>query len=257
MGHYYLLLSLPPLSLKEPPAISFAELKESLHLNLSARDEKHVASLFEEIDLYNIKAFWAGLPLDPRGNEDLTHLEESLLVGDVPLFFADFLQKYPLPEERILHFAEAIAAFYREKEEKERGILQEWYDFERKRNLLLAALRAKKLERNLADVFKDEEASDPTVAFLLAQKDSFDLFLPVGWEELKVIFVENQREPKKMHRAILEYQLEKIEELEEKSSPFSLDQVFLYVLKFLIVQTWAVAQGTQGKEVVEKIVDGT
>ena len=216
-SYYYVLLSLPPLSFKVQPDLSFAVLKDTLSLNLTANEMKHVSSLFEEIDLYNMKAFWQGLPLDERGSLDLHLVEEALLVRvGLPTYLIDYIDKYENVKERISHFYEVLAAFYREKEEEESGFLKEWFSFKRKLRLFLTALRSKLLGRDLAKELQFEDPTDPTVAFLLAQKDTTDIFLPPGWESLKILFVENGRDPEELNRAILQFQFEKAEEFEEK-----------------------------------------
>jgi hypothetical protein len=239
MNRYYVLLALPPLALGVKPEISFAELEDTLLLNLTPQELKKVSSLFEMIDLYNIKAFWLQELMDEKGNLQGKNLEEALLTKeDLPFYVVDYLEKYESEEDLINHFPELMAAFYREKAEHETGFLKEFFSFERKLKLLSGAIRAKELKRDIAKELQYEDPMDETVAFILAQKDASDFFLPAEFEKLKIVFVENSRDPEKLNHALLQYRFEKIEELEEKIPPFSLDQVLAYVAKFLIVQSF-------------------
>ena len=237
MSHYFLLLSLPPLSLKVKPDISYAELKDLLLLNLSESEYRTIFSVFEENDLYHLKAFWLGLTFQEEGVFDPSTIEERLLVQEnLPLYLTDFLGKYETNQEKALHFNELLASFYREKEEGKEGFLRDWFSFERSVRLYLTAFRAKTLGRDLSKELQFEDPKDATVAFLIAQKEGSELFVPNEWESLRNLFVQNGQDPEKLHEALLEYRFEKLEELEEKMVPFSFDQVLSYVAKFLLVE---------------------
>lgn len=247
MSHYFLLLSLAPLSLKAKPEISYAELKDLLLLNLSEVEYEKVFSVFEENDLYHLKAFWLGLSFQEEGAFDPSTIEERLLVQEnLPSYLVDFLAKYETPLEKVRHFRELLASFYQEKEEGPEGFLQSWFGFEREVRLYLTAFRAKTLGRDLSVELQFEDPKDPTVAFLIAQKEGSELFVPNEWESLKNLFVQNGQDPERLHLALLEYRFEKLEELEEKMVPFSFDQVLVYVAKFLIVHRFF-SQGDQQK----------
>ncbi len=254
MQYYFLLSALPPLSLKAMPEITFKELKDLLLLNLSPSDFEKLRTLLRPIDLYNIRALWLGQPLDERGNLAAKELEDSLLIQEgLPPYLLDFLDRYEATQERLKAFPSLFSSFFRESEESLHGFLQKYYQFERERILILTALRAKAAGRNLVRELQFEDPYDPFIREILAQKDSSDFIPPKEFEDLKILFVEKAHDPEKLNRAILEYRLKKIEEMEDEESPFSIDQVLGYVARFLIVDSWFQRDREQGRLEVEKL----
>ena len=254
MLYYFVLLALPPLSFRHKPEIAFNDLKDTLSLNLTPHDQERLESLLRTIDLYNIRAFWLGQPLDDRGNLGAKNLEEALLVRDrLPTYLVDYLERYESTHERLRNFPALIASQYREKGEQEKGFLGRYFQFERELLLILAALRSKQTRRDIVRELQFEDPMDPTVAYILAQKDAPDFTPPQEFEQLKILFVENTRDPEKLNRAILEYRFEKIEEMEQENTPFSMDQVLAYVAKFLIIESWFQRDLEKGRLAVEQL----
>lgn len=247
MRYYFSVASFPPLTLGQAPGVSYEEARAQLRLNLSFGDWKQVELLQTLTDIRNIKAFWLGRPLDPRGNFGEKDLEEALLVQDpFPEFVGDFLDRYEAPEDRLHYFASLYSSFYAKCQEDSSGFLQKYFRLEREIRLCLAALRAKKEGLDLMHEFQFEDPADPMVAFFLAQKESGDLALPQEYEELKTAFTENSSDPRALYREILEFRLERIEEL-ETAKPFSMDQVLGYLARLAIVEDWAKLDDDRGR----------
>ena len=239
MLYYFVLLALPPLSFRTKPEMAFHELKELFSLNITAEDQERITTLLYSVDLYNLKAFWLGAPLKDLGNVGEKTLEEALLVKDrLPMYLLDYLDQYETTHERLRYFPALVASFYRELGEKESGFLLAYFQFERELRLILSALRAKQMGRDIVKELQFEDATDPMVAYILAQKDGAEFIPPREFESLKILFVENSRNPEKLNRAMLEYRFAKIEEMEEELPPFSMDQVLAYVAKFLVIDQW-------------------
>jgi len=254
MRYYFTLLALPPLSLKARPEISFKEFKDLLSLNLSPDDLKKLRTLLRPTDLYNLRAFWLGQPLDERGNLNAKEIEEALLVRDpLPLYLVEFLDRYDTAAERLKAFPSLWASFFREAKETCCGFLGRYFAFERERMLVSAAIRAKAAGRDIARELQFEDPSDPVIAQILAQKDSSDYYPPKEFEELKNLFEEKGHDPEKLDRAILEYRLRKTEEMEDEEAPFSVDQVLGYAARFLIVDSWFQLDREKGRLEVEKL----
>lgn len=236
-NYYFLITAFPPLHLGLKPEISYKELKDLLVLNLSEGDLQKVKELLRPIDLYNIRAFWLGLPLDDRGDVQVKDIEEELLVKEaLPPYVADFLDRYETTEERLRYFSSLYVSMYSHLAPKLQGFLKKYYQFEREVRLILTGLRAKQANRNLVFELQFEDPTDPMVADLLSQKEALDYLPPVEYEDLKTLFVENSSRPQKLNEAILEYRFRKIEEMEE-AQDFSVDRVLAYVAKFLIAES--------------------
>ncbi len=254
MLYYFLMNALPPISLKEPPEISFHELKEMLLLNLTAKDRQSLRLLFSPVDLYNIRALWLQRPLDARGNYEAKELEEILLTRDgLPSYLIDYLDRYETVRERLLHFSSLFSSLFKTFSEKSRGFLARYFQFERERTIVLTALRAKYLERDIGKELQFEDLADPLIAQILAQRDARDYNPPQEYENLKILFVEKRKDPEILNRACLEYCLETIEAMEEGASPYSIDQVLGYVARFLIVDRWFQLDQEKGRLEVEKL----
>ena len=237
MNYYYLIAAFPPLSLDVRPAISFRDVRDMLEMNLTSRDLKELEQLLRPIDLYNIRALWLGEPLDDRGNFKAKDLEEELFVKqDLPEYLTDYLDRYDSTEDCIKYFSSLYASLYRESEEKLKGFLAQYYRFERELRLMLVALRAKRKNRDIVRELQFENPNDPTVALILAQKDTGDFVPPREYEDVKTIFLNNAEDPKKLNEVLLQYKFNQIEEMEEPQD-FGMDRVLPYIARLLIVET--------------------
>jgi hypothetical protein len=254
--YYFLLPALPPLTLKSAPEMTYKELKELFYLNLTPSDLKKFEVLLKPIDLYNIRAFWLGQPLDERGNLSGKELEDALLVQEeLPSYLAEFLDHYESNLERLKAFPSLFASFFRESGDALEGFLKRYYSFERERMLILTALRAKATGRDIVKELQFEDPHDPFIVNILVQKDAADFIPPKEYEDLKILFVEKAHDPENLNRAILEYCLKKIEEMEDEESPFSIDQVLGYAARFLIIDSWFQLDREKGKGEVEKMCE--
>ena len=233
MHYYFVATSLSPLSLKVEPENSFAEIKDDFKMNLSLQDLKSVHALLEPIDLYNVKALWLGEPLDERGTILGKELEEALLVREsLPEYVSDFLDSHDSDEERLRYFPSLVSSMYAQKRE---GFLGEYFTFEREVACILSALRAKKLRKDLIQVFQFEDPTDPFIAQILAQKDGPEYVPPAEYEDLKTLFVENEQEPEKLADALAMYRFEKFGEWESREH-FTMDRILAYAARLLLVE---------------------
>ena len=220
-------------SLKTEPECSFAQIKDDFHMNLSPQDLRSVHALLEPIDLYNMKALWLGKPLDERGSILGKDLEEALLVREsVPEYVSEYFDSYETDEERLRCFPALVSSMYSQKRE---GFLGEFFAFKREVACILSALRAKKLGKDLVQVFQFEDPTDPFIAQILAQKDGPEYVPPVEYEDLKTLFVENDQEPEKLADALSKYQFEWLEEAESRDH-FTLDRILAYAAKLMLVE---------------------
>lgn len=228
--------------------MSFKELEELLTLNLSKDDLALVHELLLPIDLYNIRAFWLGMPLDDRGHIKARELEEELLVQEgLKSYVVDFLDRYESTDERLRYFSSLYSSMYRDAISRFDGFLLKYFEFEREFRLVLTGLRAKQSGKDLVRELQFEDPTDPFVAEILAQKDTSDFTPPKEYEELKNLFIANFSKPRELNRAILEYQFQKVEEMEEPQD-FGIDRVLAYVAKFYLVESISLADKEKGME---------
>jgi hypothetical protein len=255
MAEYYFIgTALPPLAIGVKPELSFKELYSMLTVNVSSADLEKVDHLLWSIDLSNIRAFWMGLPLDDRGKFSAKELEEALLVKDgLPEYLIDFLDRYDSTEERLRFFPSLNASFYREMIEKlPAGFLKSYFMMEREIRLVLTALRAKSTGRDVARELQFEDPMDVFVMDILSQKDSHDYVPPSDYESLKALYLNAKGNPKELHRALLEYRFQKVEEMEENEH-FSMDRILGYLVRLMIVEAWESLNESQGLATTEHL----
>lgn len=249
MGNYYFLITtFPPLTIGHLPELTFKELESLLELNLSGADLDKVDELLRPIDLYNIRAFWLGMPLDDRGHIKAKELEEELLVQEgLPSYVIEYLERYESTEERLRHFSSLYVSMYSDLISRHKGFLGKYFEFERELRLILTAIRAKIAGKDLVRELQFEDPTDPLVLEIISQKDMPDFLPPKEYEDLKNLYLANMESPEKLNRAILEYRFQKIEEMEVPSE-FGIDRVLAYIAKFLLVESLAVLDKEKGME---------
>lgn len=248
--YYFVVSSFPPLQLGALPEMPFKELRGVVAQNLTKRDLRQFDLLLEPIDLYNIKALWLGYPIDERGTILGKDLEEALLVpGKLPSYITDFVERYESVEDRIRYFPSLYASMYQQKKE---GFLAKYFTFEREVALVLTALRAKKTGRDVVRELQFEDPCDPFVADILAQKDAQDYTPPTEYEDLKVIFVENSSDPRKLYESILKYRFKMIGEWAENEH-FTLDQILAYAARLLVVEKVLEISEVDSKVAIENL----
>lgn len=251
MKYYFLMCAVPKLVFGVKPEISFEELQTLLSFNLTPTDAKQVIKYRSYIDLMNLKAFWKGVPLNFHGNLNAKELEEALLVRDFfPEFVFDFVDEFESLENRIKNFSKLVIEFYRDICSSESGFLKEFFSFERECKLVMAYLRSKRLNRNLAKEFKFEELSDFFVSKLLkGEEDS----LPLEYKSLEDIFIKYEQFPEKLNFYLMEYRFSKIQSRVEREA-FGLDQVLGYLSLFMIAEEISNYDKVDGRKIVEALL---
>jgi transposase len=250
-NYYYLASSLPLLEFPVlPEDISSASIRESLEMNLSKEDWKRVQSLYVFVDLSNIKPLFGEEEIDHRGNLDEKALEDALLHQTFfPIYVFDFLQKYETREERLKNFPAILSQFFREETEKEKGFLQKYFSFERELRLVLLAIRAKKLNRDLLKELQFEDVTDSFVLHILSQKDADQYDPPMEYKEVKELLDLHGSDPLEQNKAIAGYRFRKINEMEE-DKPFSIDFLLAYLAQLMILEYWSGLSEDQGKVIL-------
>jgi hypothetical protein len=256
MAEYYFVGTvLPPLSFDVPPEISFASLDTLLRDNLTAKDYEKTLVIRRFFDILNLRSFWLGEELDPRGALSELDLEEALLsrVG-LPSYVYEFVDKYPKQEDRLHHFPFILARFFQSAQEIQDPFLVRYLNFERELRLVMTAFRAKKLGRDLSVELQYENPEEDLIAQLLAQQDAKVYEPPEKYKDLKVLFEKYGDDPLALQRALDEYRVEKIEGLVDMSDLFSIDRILAYFLQFIIVERWFHLDQAKGIQIIDTIV---
>jgi len=255
MGNYYFLApSLPPLFLGEKPELSFEELASRLAINLKREDVAQTVVLRRYLDLSNIRALFLEESVDPRGNLSEKELDEALLLrADLPDYVFDFLDQFENVTEKVRNFSGLFAAYFVEEGKKASSFLKAYLEFERGWRLVILAIRAKELGRDIARELQFEDATDPLTAWILAQQDSDGFEPPPEYASLKDTYAACGPDPWQQYRAVAKWRLEQIENL-VNNPLFSIDWVLAYMAKLLIVEHYQDLDDQKGKMILEAFV---
>lgn len=233
--YYFLGTLLPELKLGEEPEIGRDDFLSLLKENLTERDGAKVASFLRFIDMENIRQLWAGRPFVQKGNLDANELQEALLVEvGLPDYILGFLDQFEGTADRLKHYSALVSAFFREEIPKQTGFLKEWLVEERNRSLVLTALRSKKMGRPILEELQYENPDDPLVADILSQKDAEVYMPPSEYGDIAGLYAENQDDPLKLHKALLEYRFRKAGEA--SLQPFTMDRIIAYLVQLGLVE---------------------
>lgn len=252
--YYFLGIAIPSVQIGVEPEISFSEFWYMLTQNLSEKDLKAAKAVRFLDDIYNIKSYWSGDKLDPRGNMNQQELEEMLIQNDnAPKFISDFLEKYETKEDRLKYFSALVVGYFKYEIPRLDGFLKKYLRMEREIRLLLVGFRAKMLDRDLFRELQFEDPNDDFVAQILAQKDSKDFEPPASYESLKPVFEKFYGEPLKLHQALLEYKFNKIEEM-LGFEKFSIDRILGTMIQLIMTEKWLELDHEKGTQIVDRLV---
>ena len=253
-NYYYLGTLLPELHIGEAPEIGFRELDQLLKDNLTSYDYAKTRTLRNLYDISNLRAYWKGEPLDIKGNILSNELEEALVTRSIlPGFVFDFMDRYESNEERLRHYPELLAIFFRNAIQNASGFFKYYLTLERELRLVLVAFRAKKLGKDIYSELQYEDPEEDFIAQILAQKDSPVYEPPEKYEEIKTLFEQHYDNPIGLQKALLEYRFNKIEE-KLGIELFSIDRVLAYMIELIMVKSWQMMDKEKGLEIVDSML---
>lgn len=255
-NYYFVAPSLPPLSMQDRPEITFDELMNRLELNLSKSDFEKVKVLRRFVDICNIRALLMEEPVDPRGNLNEKDLDEALLVqAGLPDYVFEFLEQFEKVSDKIRNFPGLLALFFNAEIPKHKGFLHTYLTFERESRLVLLALRAKQLGRDVARELQFEDPTDPFVAQILAQKDAGSYDPPAEYADLKVLIASCYADPWLENKAFAEYRFKKIEEMVQ-GELFTIDRILAYTAQLMTLEDLIELDEQRGKMILDTFKTG-
>ena len=258
MCKYFFLGSvLPTLSIGRKPDLVFEDLLELLQVNMKRSDLEKVTLIRRHIDLKNVQQLLKKQPLDPRGNFTEKQLDEALLnrVG-LPEYLFSHLDAYESIEDQLRHFSKVFIQFFQDMDQKKRGFLKFYFNFEREWRLILAGYRAKKLGLDPIKELQHEDPTDPFVAQILAQKEAPFFEFPFGYEELNEKINEVDGDPMLQYESMATFRFNTLAD-RAQDNPFSVDYVLGYFVQQMIVENWNALDDNQGKESLQQIIKGS
>jgi len=252
--YYFLTTLLPELDIGKVPELGSKELEFLLRLNLSPSDLKQIEVLRRLIDIDNIRLMIQGESLSNGGNFTASELEEMLLHQEtLPVYILKFFTTYTSKQEQLKHFSKLHHAFFAEEIPKQHGFIKEYLTVEREWRLLLTALRAVNLNRDLKIEFHDEDPDDPFIKMLFEQSTSTTI--PEPYEELKTIFERYNNKPFQLYQMLAEWRFKKVEEIAGWHT-FYIHRIFAYVIQLEICEKWLELDKALGLQIIETTVKG-
>lgn len=254
--YYFLAASLPPLQIGSAVDITFDEFRSRLDINLKKKDLVKANKIRQLIDINNIRAILLEEEIDPRGNLSKKELDEALLVkAGLPDFVFDFLDRYTSTEERLRHFSSLLAKFFADAIATSKGFLKRYFIFEREYRLVMMALRAKQLGRDLVREMQFEDPTDSFVMQILVQRDAAQYEPPAEYSELKDLLASCGPDPWQRHKAFTEYKFKKVEEMQGLNS-LSIDAILSYMVRLLLCEDWLALDKEKGTQTLQNEVLG-
>lgn len=250
--YYFFKCALPSIKMGEIPEISFEEFLRMVDLNISGTDKKQIDCLRQYIDIKNLRPYFLQKNLDTRGTLSAKELEEALLVHDFfPPFVFAFMEKYDSAEERLKNFAYLYSAFFRYAQTFA-GFLASYFSFERDLRLIIAALRAKVLKKDIVQELQFEDMQDDLVVYILVQRDSPTFDPPAEYAQVKEIFEKFYHNPLELELRFSLYRQEKIEELTQNHL-FSIEGILGYMAQLWLAENWVMHDPEKGKELIQRL----
>ena len=253
-NYYFLAATLPPLTLGEKPDFTFEELGRLLEVNLYGRDLEKARVFRRIIDLGNIRALFQEESIDPRGNLNEKELDEALLFKDgMPEYVFDFLDQFETTPEKLRHFSGLFSTYFSQEIEHQTGFIQAYLTFEREWRLVMMAIRAKQMGRDITRELQFEDFTDPLIAQILAQRDADDYDPPEEYADLKEKFLACGPDPWQQYKTIAEWRFKHIGALVDRPF-FSIDWILAYMAQLLIVEQWNDLEEEKGKMILDAFV---
>ncbi len=257
MSLYFAIGSLPRLEFDAKPDTTTAAVIELFEMNLPESALKQLKVLRRWIDLRNLSRMIGQHEyFDYRGNESRSTLKEHLdNEVELPQYFFDFLSKFDTVDMQKKNFAYLIARYFHYERKKAKGLLKEFLQFENEWRIILASYMAKKSGRNLGDVLKFEDMSDPTVQMAIVQKDSPGQFVfPFEFSKLEVVLKEAGSNPTKQMQALAKYRFDFYAEM-EYDFPFTIRRAFAYLMQLMQLEELYALDELEGRQELMKLME--
>lgn len=133
------------------------------------------------------------------------------------------------------------------------NFLSSYLIMEKELRFILAALRAKKLNRDITLDLQYEDPGDPLIAQILAQKDSPSYTPPENYQEIKSMFDSLWHRPMELQMTLKGYIIKQIHEM-VGIDPFSFDRMVAYLAELIVVEGWWNLNHTKGLEIIDHML---
>ncbi len=249
--NYFIVNSLPTLTLSQKPEITFLELMRLFKMNLSASELQKTKDIRLFIDLQNVLKILKKEPLDIRGNFTEKELDEAIMHQiHLPKYLLDFLEREESPVDK---FYEVMSAYFQEEIKSQTGFFQKYVKFEQELRLTLTAIRCKKNQRDISQELSSEDPTDFFVHEIFSQKDQETVEFSEPYHSLASKLKEAEGNPFLQKKILMQFRFDQIEEMVE-GDLFSIDYLLAYMIQLILVEDWNFLNKEQGHTTLNQIV---
>ena len=245
-------------------ALSVADFKEELAIQLTEADKKLISYLYLQYDCQNLVKLLKNpeAEISPLGNYsreqymDLINAstEENPNVDGFPAFMLNFLRDFSSNKEKKGYFPEdaILSEYYKYAMNCSDRMMRDWFSMNLNVTNILTALIAKKYGWNVADFFQ----GDNEVCVLFRSNSNtrdFELGYVLDYvaDLMKIVDCDDPVEKEKRIDAFKWLWLED----QTFMDVFSIDAVFAYVCKLEMLERWAKLDMETGRETFRQIIE--
>jgi hypothetical protein len=248
----FLSTALPPIVWESIPEITYEQFQDLLNDNLSKQDLEQAEVIQRLIDLENLRCLWKKEKLNPKGKFNALTLEEAIVTRTgFPFYVNDFLDMYTSTEKRVHFFPKLLVDYFAEEETRASGFLKKYLGFERKWRIVLAALRAKELKRDLLEELQFEDVNDAFISRILAQKDALTFDPEAPFDALVPMYQQAKDKPFQFYQDLAAWRFEKIEGFIGVDT-ISLEKVLGYMARLITALDYTEMDQKSGDKMIEK-----
>ncbi len=249
--NYFIVNSLPTLSLSQKPEITFLDLIRLYKMNLSKSEFQKTRDIRLFIDLQNVLKVLKKEPLDLRGNLTEKELDEAIVHQiNLPKYLIDYLDREENPIEK---YYEVMSIYFQEELERQTGFFQKYVKFEQELRLTLATIRCKKRKKDLSEELYLEDQGDFFVHELFSQKDQETIEFEEPFQSLAIKLKQVDGNPFLQKQVVVQFRFDQIQEMVE-GDIFSIDYLLAYMIQLILVEDWNFLNKEQGSAILNKIV---
>jgi hypothetical protein len=252
--YYFLASALPSIRLGEPLELSYKDFIVLLHANLSPADREKTRVLRRFYDIQNLRLLWMGQEIEPYGNFSSIELNDVLITGiGIPGYMYDYAVRFEEKEDRIKNFPLLISQYFSYEIDRADRFVKDYLSFERELRLVFAALRAKRLNRDIMKEFQFEDPADDLVSQIIAQKDAKTYEPPARYEQFRWLYESNADDPVQLYRALAELRFQKVDEMLGVDM-LSIDRINGYLVQLIIADKLQALDKQKGLKILDSII---
>ena len=264
MANYYCLMAgLPEIALDSPTAVSIADLREDLDMQLTERDQKLLFYFFLETDCRNVVQLLKNPDAELEANCNFTleqyrdlitsAREMNFNVHRYPSFLSEFVRNYNYNKDAQGWYAEdaMLLAFYEYAATCPNQMIRQWYALNLDITNILTAMIARQNGWTVADYIQGENE----VTEMILNNSTKDFNLSNEYDYVKDLMkIVDEQDPVLKEKKMDAFKWLWLDD-QTFFEPFSIESVFAYLCKLRMLERWEQLDPEKGKEAFGQIIE--